>query len=490
MSPRMWPFGQRTTSATSTVTLEVAPRTAKLMAVTLAPFRIERVQASTLPEETDDPVAALRTLLEASSLGARQVGVLFGRESFSLRTLELPSVDPKEIASMLELQLGKLTPYPRSEILYAWTLIGSFRDGYTSVLLAVARKSLIQGVLQFLKTKGVTPLWVGVSTEGLEAWWAVTRASVSTVSEGQLVALIDVDATSTDCAIFAAKGQLMFTHSIAIGAEQLSASEEAKLRWVGELVRLPRILLHEEIKGQIGQGIVTGVLGGAESVVDQLTHQWGVEVRAIGALKPFAMAPTAVGKGAASGRVSYAALAGVVAAGHPPRIDLIPQEARVSQVLHARSKHLARLATSLGAILMLAVLLYGERIILLRHYLAQIQQQLTVIEPTAHEVMRRQEAMGAVRQWLNPAESALELFRSVAAAVNPDVAITQVTMEVGKPATIRGRAETMAAAFAFAERLKTQGRFSSVSARPVLRPKGTSQSGAEFEMVCEWTHAS
>lgn len=474
------PAGKRSSSV---AVLEVAPRAAKVMIAGAAPpFQIQRVNASTLAEQTDDPVTALRALLAAQPLGTREVGLLFGREAFSLRTLELPSTTPKEIASMLELQLGKLTPYPRAEILSAWTIVGSFREGYTTVLLAIARKALIQGVLQFLKTKGLTTQWVGVSTEGLEAWRGWSRAA-AVVPEGQLVAVIDVDFASTDCAILSHTGQLLFTHSIATGYDQLATSEQARLRWVGELVRLPRILLHEEVKGQIGRGVVTGVSAGLEPLVEQLTTQWGVTVELVDALKPFASSGT-VEKSAQAHHVSYAALAGLMASGKPPRIDLIPEEARVSQALRVRSTHLARLAGSLTAILVLAAVLYLERIVILNGYLKDLQQRLSAVEQTSREVTWRRDQMQKIRDWLDPSASPLEVLRAVGEAAGADLTVTQISYDGPADVKIRGTAQAVQLPYAFVDRLKQGKSFAAASSCYVANNKSTGSRGAEFEVVC------
>jgi len=473
----------RHNASPSAVALEIAPHTAKFMTAILSPFQIQQVNASTLTAPTDDPVSALRALLEGQPLGSRQVGILFGREMFSLRTLELPSVDPKEIASMLELQLGKLTPYPRAEILSAWTMVGVLREGYTNVLLAIARKALIEQVLQILKAKGVQPQWVGVSTQGLESWWARHGAPADAPAPpGELTALLDVDGSSTDCAIFS-QGRLVFTHSLTIGHEQLVGSDSAQLRWVGEFVRLPRVLLHEGVSGKISRGVLTGVTEGLDRLAEQLATQWGVGVDMADPLGPFAAAPAVPAQVAAT-RVSYAALAGVLASGQAPTIDLLPQEARVSQALQVRSKHLARLAVSVTILLFLAGILYLERILILSHYLTQLRSRLGVLEQTSRQVVERQEAMRSVRAWLNPSQGLLHVFDAVSASVDPEITITQLSYQEQEPVTIRGKALTMPGAYAFFDRLKQQGTFGNVHARSVAKMKGAEATGAEFEIVC------
>jgi Tfp pilus assembly PilM family ATPase/Tfp pilus assembly protein PilN len=478
-------FFRRNAPATKAlVFLEVAPRLAKLMMATASPFSIQRLNASVLPEPADDPVAALRALLSAQPLGARQVGLLIGRELFSLRTLELPSADPKEIASMLELQLGKLTPYPRADILSGWTTIGSFREGYTKVLLAVARKEPIAAVLQWLKTKGITPQWVGVSTEGLHSWWThLAKPQGASAGAGQLSALIDVDGTATDCAILS-ENRLLFTHSITIGADQLAGEEQVKMRWMAELVRLPRILLHEDVKGQIGYGLLTGTTQGLQPLVEQLSAQWGVTVEVIDSLAPCAPSATLI-QSASRSRVSYTALAGLMAMGATPKIDLIPQETRVSQALGLRSKQLARLVGSLSVIVLLVATLSLERIVILKRYLSQLHQRLSSYEQVALEVAQKGKAMRRVRAWLDPSNGLLEVFRALASAVDPEITVTQVSLESGKPIRVRGKAGTIAGAFAFANRLKEGNAFASVTAHPVLRQQRDADTGAEFEIVCE-----
>jgi hypothetical protein len=55
----------------------------------------------------------------------------------------------------------------------------------------------------------------------------------------------------------------------------------------------------------------------------------------------------------------------------------------------------------------------------------------------------------------------------------------------GAPVVIRGKAASMAAAFAFFDRLKQQGVFRDVHARSIGKAKGANETGAEFEVVCD-----
>src|SRR3989338_2982575 len=114
MRPRATP------TASPTVILEVGPRVAKLISGTSSPLAVQRVSAATLPEETSEATAALKQLLASGGLSARQGGILFARETFSVPPLGLPAPNPPGVSSVLELQVGKPPPYPRAEILSSW----------------------------------------------------------------------------------------------------------------------------------------------------------------------------------------------------------------------------------------------------------------------------------------------------------------------------------------------------------------------------------
>jgi Tfp pilus assembly protein PilN len=413
---------------------------------------------------------------------------------FSLQTLELPSTNAQEISSMLDLQLGKLTPYPRADIRSAAHIVGSLREGYTTVLLAIARKTVIDAILQVLKAKGLSPRWIGVSSEGLAHWWRQAGQQQITTSEPEkLLALIDVDRASTDCTLLS-RGTAVFSHSVAIGREQLGlsaprqpsgqagSSEPDKARWAGEFTRLPRVLLHEDIRGTIGQGVLCAPAPGSGALAQQLAGPWGVPVDVAEPLSHVTCEPSAAPSAEAG--VSWTALLGFLLHGHAPQLDLIPQETRTTHALQARARQFARLVGSLAIALLLIGVLYLQRVTILRRYLGRLTQELSQVERQGLELHQMQEAMRAVRWWLDPSRSTLALLTNIAAGTNAEIVITQVAVEEGKPVTVRGRAQSTAEAFAFFKRLEATGAFATVQSTSVAKAKGADAQGADFEVLC------
>jgi len=64
-----------------------------------------------------------------------------------VRFLEIPSVDDSEIAKMVEFQTIKEIPYPRQEMIISYRNLGSYKEGFSSIMLVVARRPMIEKMM-------------------------------------------------------------------------------------------------------------------------------------------------------------------------------------------------------------------------------------------------------------------------------------------------------------------------------------------------------
>ena len=91
-----------------------------------------------------EPVTeALSKAFKSLKLSKEGVIACIPRHLVTVRILEFPSVDSKEINNMVTLQVGKQTPYSREEIIFAYRPIHSQRGGYTKIMLVIARRNIV-----------------------------------------------------------------------------------------------------------------------------------------------------------------------------------------------------------------------------------------------------------------------------------------------------------------------------------------------------------
>jgi len=88
--------------------------------------------------------------------------IIIPRRQVTLRFIELPSLDPSEIKSMVEFQALKELPYSKEEIITSFRNIGSYKKGFSYIMLAIAKRQLIE---KMMAEKEVKPENIRLETE-------------------------------------------------------------------------------------------------------------------------------------------------------------------------------------------------------------------------------------------------------------------------------------------------------------------------------------
>ncbi|HQL41623.1 MAG TPA: hypothetical protein PLO93_04940, partial [Candidatus Omnitrophota bacterium] len=86
---------------------------------------------------SDDEISSIIAQTTMSfGLKKPQVICVLSSSFVTTKNIEIPSLDPGEIASIIELQAGRHTPYSREEIIIGYINFGVYQKNYSKVLLA------------------------------------------------------------------------------------------------------------------------------------------------------------------------------------------------------------------------------------------------------------------------------------------------------------------------------------------------------------------
>jgi len=77
--------------------------------------------------------------------------LIIPRHLVLLRFIELPSTDASEIKNMVEFQAFKETPYAKDEIITSYKNLGSYKKGFSCIMLAIVQKEIIENMIQQAK---------------------------------------------------------------------------------------------------------------------------------------------------------------------------------------------------------------------------------------------------------------------------------------------------------------------------------------------------
>lgn len=147
--------------------------------------------------------------------------VALPEEQIYLFTLSMPKVDPKEVATAIELSLEEHIPIAPHESVYDYDLIKEDKEGYHFSVIATPFAA-INSYIELLEESGVTPL----SFE-LEAC-SLARA-VFPQGSTDTVMLVDLGATRTGISIVDS-GSVVLTQTVEIGGYNVTKSLEKNLK--------------------------------------------------------------------------------------------------------------------------------------------------------------------------------------------------------------------------------------------------------------------
>ncbi len=415
-----------------------------------------------------------------------------------IKTLSLPAWDRDELRGMVELEAGRVLPFPRSEIEIDFDVAAADERGST-VILAAARRDDIDGHLALLEAAGITPETVGAAGVAL-----FNSALPSLPREGNTLQ-VDIGAAATNINLVR-NGTLALSRSAAWGtsvlAEKLAGAlgvgfdtAESVLRengltesrddptrtavhreavpWAEKLAaELDRTVKHF----QLAQGpsrITRVMLSGGGSMLPGLDvfleNRLGVQTRMCGD----------------PDRRLHAVLGLAPAPPGAPSLDinLLPQ--RMKSTLSARRRK-NRLLTALGASAAALIVLIGLPFLavgLRQGKVRRLDAALSRLEPGIAEVTALNEKIRAVQGYVSAAQSSLEIMREISLIAPPDVTIDRFDFKKDSAVILVGIAASNSSAVGFSESLSQSSLFTSAKLLHTRR-KERLRRAVDFEIRC------
>lgn len=423
---------------------------------------------------------ALQTAVNDLKFSRTDVVVCLPRDLVNVRIIKLPSTDPSEIADMIELQVGKQTPYSRDQIIWDYKILGAEKEGYARVMLVIAQRSVVRQRVNVVEEAGLDVGTVSVTSEGVLGWFLESGFDQR---NGRGVALADVDASYTDL-IVCAGGGAVFSRSIKTGATHLTDEYGAWIdRFAGE-IRQSLEICRSEVPGlEIDRLLVSGAGPAIEGLTADLGQRLEIAAEPADSVQKATRMPKAPSiKDPLYRVVSITPLIGTALDSAGLDFDLMPESVALRKRLIDRSKAM----TIFGILLITATvslsLLANMKVLFRKHHLERLASYAASVEPDVEEVIRKHQIIKIVRGAEDRELSCVNVFAEIQKIRPEDVYLTEVEIDSDRMrVAISGTGGTLADVRAFLNGLKSAGSFTDV------KPGGTTlerDARYSFEVAC------
>jgi Tfp pilus assembly PilM family ATPase len=468
---------QRVRSAKSVIVVEPGSDWFKLVRVDSLGNNPVVSRLALLRLEEDHPATAesLRRAVGDAGAGRVPVVLCLPRQMVTLRLFELPSVDPREIADMIDLQIARHTPYSRDEITLDYRLMKAERPGYSRVLLVIAQTGMLRHRFRMAEDAGLTVDAVTVTTEGILAGVPTPEG------DGSARVLLDVDAGYTDMSVLRA-GALVFSRSIMVGARDLIGQRE---KWEPRFLQEVRRGLEACRSETPGIAFSRLVLAGAAARLPWVGERLGAEldlpVESIDLLKSVPVRPGAVPEQQPGAQeVSVTGLVGAALAPSRLEINLMPESVQQRRLLVDK----ARMLSDLGVLAVAATMLLSFWMEVQQYrrvaYLDVLKARIAATEPEAKAVEAMRNRIARVAARMNVGVTPMRLLAELHRVTPPSIYYDVITSGPGEQMTLRGGAEAVSDILRLVSALEESPLFHSARSTRTSTVRGRT----EFEVTC------
>lgn len=306
------------------------------------------------------------------------------RQVVNIRMLELPSTDPNEIADMVDLQVGKQTPYSKDEIVSDYKILASDRDGYSRVMLVIVQRGVLRQRFSVLEEAGVDVQRMSVSSEGLLNWCRQALGGADKVT-----AILDIDSSYSDFAVVT-KGGLVFTRSIMVGADQLLEDYDSWKEKLAREIKQSIEMCQSESHGRVPvRLVISGAGANLGDVGEFLGERLGLATDVKNCLKTVTRMPSEPSPGDDRYRtVSLTTLIGTAMAPEHLEFNLVPDSIMLRRSLIRKARSL----TAFGILVMtflVAASFYGTiKLYFKKDTQARIESEIRQNEPAVRNIRK------------------------------------------------------------------------------------------------------
>lgn len=433
---------------------------------------------------------AIAKMFNGMKLSKQYVVAYIPRHLVTVRILELPSADPKEVSDMVNLQISKQTPYSKEEIVSAYRTISTEREGYTKVMLVIAQHSIVKERLEALQKIGVYVQKVALSTEGVYNWFSIAYM-LSTKSDLQTSILLDIDSNCSDFIIIH-KGRLVFTRSISIGANYLlDEPDKWRDKFIEELKHSVELYQMEERDIKIAKIFLAGASRNIGYIDVVLSSALDIPTESIDPIRNIRIkSDTKILQNDRFKYISTSPLFGVAIKHKELEIDLTPNEIQVQRLMDEKRKNLTKTGILSISIIMMGSILFLINIYSKNLYLAQLKTKISQIEKKAGEVEKMRAKINLIEKRLDAKGASINLLNEIFQLVPREIYLTYVNIEEKQRIVLKGSAFAMSDVFRFVTILENSPMLTNVKTTYITTQKDKKTEYAEFEITCSYEKAS
>ncbi|MFH1782741.1 MAG: PilN domain-containing protein [Candidatus Omnitrophota bacterium] len=372
--------------------------------------------------------------------------LIIPRHKVFVRFLEVPSVDDNEIKSMVELQAIKEIPYSKEEMIIRSRKFPLVKEGFTSLMVVIAKKSIIEELLESETGEGVSVENIKLYTELLYE----SLLSQGAIKKDKVDLILQVSKKNLEVLI-ADKERIVFSR----GFKNID-------RLAGEVDR--SIVSYEREKGS--------------SAIDNIIIRFkkGVDIESSKAYLKEHFKDVPIGL--------YEYDIDLANLDLSTQINLIPEAFTKKKKDTQKKKELAVVYSLLGVFLILFFSFLSFRLYEKDKVLKLLSEKVGLLEKKTHNLNTISKKVELFKQHKIKGEYIVSVLKKTYELVPSNTTIVGLEHKGGEVISYKGISKDTSAVFEFVKKLEESRYFSKVSVKYASKKRLRGQEITDFDIEC------
>ena len=427
----------------------------------------------------DEAVRVLRSLLAPFNRKAPVICVIPANAA-TAKNIEVPSTDPEEIKSIINLQASRHTPYSREEVLISYINLGLSASNNTRLLLVIVHRDLVKERVSIMERAGLN----------IDKILFVPEAQARFYSKGLNLkkdvppfGIIDFTLNAASFIVIS-KGSLLFVRHIPVGIKAIMEGADALSKLQDELKKSMDAFTQEDGNAAPGSYVVTTANEAVANILPALKENLKVEFKVFEFSK-FISGSAGPRKKLQSnfGDDSFLDVIAPATMANKCEISLMPDEMVLKKTVERQSRE----ASMSGVAAIFLMLLVGG-MIMSNIYFKDTYLNKNLREkyaPQKQEVQKLQDQMNKaklVREYIKVRMVSLDVIHDLSVITPNTIYLNNIAVDEDGTVAIDGISDTMAQVYSYVKSLDDSNKFKEAKLKSTSTKKDNGKDVAAFNI--------
>jgi Tfp pilus assembly PilM family ATPase/Tfp pilus assembly protein PilN len=448
---------------------------------------VEKVaRVSAVDASADSLGQALKTLLNGFNRKSSVVCVIPANAATS-KTIDVPSSDPQEIKSIINLQVNRHTPYSREEVLVGYINLGPGSPNHTKVLLVIVHRNIIKDRLAILEKSSLNPDKILFVPEGIGRLYF---KGLNLKKDSAPIGVIDIALTSVNFMVVS-RGAVIFCRSIPIGVKQIIDTQEGVNKLIEEINKSIAAYVSEDNEPSVSSFVVTTDSDVVHNILPILKEGLKAEVR-VSSYVNF------IKGGAVRNKLqkdfaddSFLDVIAPVATVSKCEVNLMPEEMILKKTVEKQSQEAIKTVVAVLLILAFSGAAFMCTIYFKDAFLnKKLREKFAGQKEEVQKLQERLTKVKIVRQYLQGRMVSLDIINELYRVTPPQIYLNIIAMDEDGALTVNGISDSMSRVFSYVKALSDSPMFKNVKTKSTATKKDNGKDVAAFELNLQVAESS